>query len=111
MELNMVYVVSERPAVGRSGPMVVPEGLSRYPSLIPDWPCILVPIFAKSNVVFSNSNKDTLLDMLRFELFFSQGVGQAAVRCNRLVSGRPGLQSGSRTDIIWVSNGRQSGMS
>ena len=39
MELNMVYVVSERPAVGRSGPMVDPEGLSRYPSLIPDWPC------------------------------------------------------------------------
>jgi len=50
------------------------------------------------------------LDMLRFELF-SQGVGQAGVRCNRLVSGRPGLQSGSRTDIIRVSNGRQSGMS
>ena len=39
MELNMVYVVSERPAVGLSGPMVDPEGLSRYPSLIPDWPC------------------------------------------------------------------------
>ena len=28
MELNMVYVVSERPAVGLSGPMVDPEGLS-----------------------------------------------------------------------------------
>ena len=40
MELNMAYVVSERPAVGRSGPMVDPEGLSRCPSLIPDWPCI-----------------------------------------------------------------------
>ena len=39
MELSMVYVVSERPAVGRSGPMVDPEGLSRCPSLIPDWPC------------------------------------------------------------------------
>ena len=35
----MVYVVSERPAVGRSGPIVDPEGLSRCPSLIPDWPC------------------------------------------------------------------------
>ena len=27
MELNMVYVVSERPAVGLSGPMVDPGGL------------------------------------------------------------------------------------
>ena len=44
MELNMAYVVSERPAVGRSGPMVDPEGLSRCPSLFPDWPCTrLVP--------------------------------------------------------------------
>ena len=65
------------------------------------------------NVVFSNSNKDTLLDMLKFELFFLKawGVGQAAVRCNRLVSARPRLQSGARTGIIRVSNGRQSGMS
>ena len=28
MELNMVYVVSERPAVGLSGPMADPEVLS-----------------------------------------------------------------------------------
>ena len=42
MELNMAYVVSERPAVGRSGPMVDPEGLSRCPSLFPDWPCTVV---------------------------------------------------------------------
>ena len=42
MELNMVYAVSERPAVGLSGPMADPEVL--FDTLIlsnPDWPCIL----------------------------------------------------------------------
>ena len=37
----MVYVVSERPAVGSYGPMVDPEELSRLPSPIADWPCTL----------------------------------------------------------------------
>ena len=39
MVFNMVYVVSERPAVGLSGPIVDLGRLRRLPSPIADWPC------------------------------------------------------------------------
>ena len=39
MEFYIVYVASERLAVGLSGPMADLGGLSRLPSPIADWPC------------------------------------------------------------------------
>jgi len=39
MEYKVVHLVSERPAVGLSGPMVDLGVLSRLPSPIGDWPC------------------------------------------------------------------------
>ena len=44
MEFNIVYVVSERPAVVLSGPMVDLGGLSRLPTPIADCPCSQINI-------------------------------------------------------------------
>ena len=77
MEFNIVYVVSERPAVGLSGPMVDLGGLSGLPSPIAEWPCSFPDLFLRFSMalslVFQNieiSRKDIIFPRIGFLCIF-----------------------------------------